>query len=152
MASHRNLDLPETLTAILAGTAPQVLSTRKLAPDLQRGRIHRRIQRSGDSLPLPRKQNPDPVDTETDRIPSGVNIGQGTRRARCVETRTPGSADGLGKRARSNPGTAPQADPTYVLRHFAELAGHANLETIRRYSLPTTDDRQQAVNAITIDY
>ena len=29
-----------------------------------------------------------------------------------METRTPGSADGLGKRARSDLGTAPQADPT----------------------------------------
>ena len=34
-------------------------------------------------------------------------------RARCVETRTPGSASGLGKRIRSNPDTAPQADLTY---------------------------------------
>ena len=33
-------------------------------------------------------------------------------RARCGESRTPGSASGLGKRAGSNPGTAPQADST----------------------------------------
>ena len=33
-------------------------------------------------------------------------------RARCGESRTPGSASGLGKRTESNPGTAPQADST----------------------------------------
>jgi hypothetical protein len=33
-------------------------------------------------------------------------------RARCDESRTPGSASGLGKRTGSNPGTAPQADST----------------------------------------
>jgi hypothetical protein len=33
-------------------------------------------------------------------------------RARCRETGTAGSASGLGKRTRSNPGTAPQADST----------------------------------------
>ena len=33
-------------------------------------------------------------------------------RARCVETRTAGSASGLGKRTGSNAGTAPQADST----------------------------------------
>src|SRR6476659_4513703 len=33
-------------------------------------------------------------------------------RARCGESRTPGSASGLGKRIGSNPDTAPQADST----------------------------------------
>jgi hypothetical protein len=33
-------------------------------------------------------------------------------RARCGESRTPGSASGLGKRTRSNADTAPQADST----------------------------------------
>ena len=33
-------------------------------------------------------------------------------RARCGESRTPGSASGLGKRTGSNPDTAPQADST----------------------------------------
>jgi len=32
---------------------------------------------------------------------------------------TPGSASGLGKRARSNPGTAPQADSTEVQSYLA---------------------------------
>jgi group II intron maturase len=44
---------------------------------------------------------------------SGLNpTGTGTWRAGCVGTRTSGSASGLGKRARRNPGTAPQADST----------------------------------------
>ncbi len=35
-------------------------------------------------------------------------------RARCGESRTPGSVSGLGKRTGSNPGTAPQADSTEI--------------------------------------
>jgi len=34
----------------------------------------------------------------------------------------------------------------------AELAGHRNLETTRRYSLPSAEDRQAAVEALNIDY
>jgi len=34
----------------------------------------------------------------------------------------------------------------------AELAGHARLETTRRYSLPSHADRQAAMDALTIDY
>ncbi len=34
----------------------------------------------------------------------------------------------------------------------AELAGHARLETTRRYSLPSDADRQAAMDALTIDY
>ena len=34
----------------------------------------------------------------------------------------------------------------------AELAGHTRLETLRRYSLPTSADRQAAVDALTIAY
>ena len=37
-------------------------------------------------------------------------------RARCGESRTPGSASGLGKRTGSNAGTAPQADSTGTAR------------------------------------
>ena len=51
------------------------------------------------------------MDTETSS-PHGLTTGQGTRRAGCGESRTSGSAGGLGKRAGSNPVTAPQADPT----------------------------------------
>ncbi len=45
-------------------------------------------------------------------LSSGYNIGQDMRRARCVETRTAGSAGGMGKRTGSNPDTAPHAYPT----------------------------------------
>ncbi len=34
----------------------------------------------------------------------------------------------------------------------AELAGHARLETTRRYSLPSDADRQAAMDALTVDY
>ena len=44
-------------------------------------------------------------------------------RARCGESRTPGSASGLGKRTSSNAGTAPQADST---QSFAGRSGADN--------------------------
>ena len=43
-------------------------------------------------------------------LPHEPPNGRRPWRARCVETRTPGSASGLGKRTESNLGTAPQAD------------------------------------------
>ena len=46
----------------------------------QRGRVHRRIQRHGDPLPLPRQQHPDPVDPET-----GSRRHAADQRARHVE-------------------------------------------------------------------
>jgi hypothetical protein len=42
-----------------------------------------------------------------------------------VETRTAGSASGLGKRTRSNPDTAPQADSTIRLRGLAVAGSDA---------------------------
>ena len=36
-----------------------------VAVRLQRGRVHRRLQRHSETLPLPRQQHPDPVDPET---------------------------------------------------------------------------------------
>jgi integrase len=33
----------------------------------------------------------------------------------------------------------------------AELAGHRSLETTRRYSLPTVEDREAAVEAVSIE-
>ena len=36
---------------------------------LQRGRVHQRLQRQGDPLPLPRWQHPDPVDPGTAAAP-----------------------------------------------------------------------------------
>ena len=45
-------------------------------------------------------------------------------RARCGESRTPGSVSGLGKRTSSNAGTAPQADSTQTAQ---VLVGDENL-------------------------
>ena len=45
-------------------------------------------------------------------------------RARCGESRTPGSASGLGKRTRSNAGTAPQADSTLCTHHYLRRSAH----------------------------
>jgi hypothetical protein len=52
------------------------------------------------------------MDPDTDS-PYRLTSGQDTWRARCVETRTPGSAGGHGKRIGSNSDTAPVADPTF---------------------------------------
>jgi hypothetical protein len=46
-------------------------------------------------------------------------------RARCRETGTAGSASGLGKRTRSNPGTAPQADSTRAIGSSGKARFHA---------------------------
>ena len=34
----------------------------------------------------------------------------------------------------------------------AEIAGHKRLETTRRYSLPSADDREAAMEGIRVDY
>lgn len=51
------------------------------------------------------------MDPRTDSRQRLNPFGQDTWRAGCGESRTSGSAGGLGKRAGNNPGTAPQADP-----------------------------------------
>src|SRR5690242_16296012 len=81
-----------------------------MAVRLQRDRVHRRGQRRGDPLPLPRQHHTDPLDPGTS--PALTTSGQGTRSARCVETRTAGAAGGPGKPTGSNPGRAPWSDPT----------------------------------------
>ena len=52
------------------GTPPPLLRP-GVEVRLQRGRVHRRIQRRGDPLPLPRQQHPDPVDPEPAAAASG---------------------------------------------------------------------------------
>ena len=49
--------------------------------------------------------------------------GQDTWRARCGESRTPGSAGGPGKPTRSNPGRAPWSDPDHGVRVRGEEGG-----------------------------
>ena len=56
-------------------------------------------------------------------------------RARCVETRTPGSASGLGKRTESNPGTAPQADSTTRIR--IRRSESVDVQTVRLSPVPS---------------
>ncbi|TCM35258.1 hypothetical protein, partial [Kribbella sp. VKM Ac-2568] len=46
---------------------------------------------------------------------------------RCGENRTPGSAGGPAKRTRSNPGTAPRADPTGDIRVRSFIHRHPDL-------------------------
>ena len=62
---------------------------------LQRGRLHRRIQRRRATLPLSRQQHPDPVDPGTSSCHQQLTSGQDTRSARCVERRTPGAGGDL---------------------------------------------------------
>jgi hypothetical protein len=59
-----------------------------------------------------------------------VTNGKHTRRAGCGENRTSGSAGGLKKRTRRNPGTALQADPT-LLRPRSSRASVPALFTSR---------------------
>ncbi|MCU1610266.1 MAG: hypothetical protein JWM45_2182, partial [Pseudonocardiales bacterium] len=59
--------------------------------------LHRRSQRPGNPLPLPRQQNPDPLDPATgNNHPRKLTNGQDTWRARYAETHTPGSEGGPG--------------------------------------------------------
>jgi hypothetical protein len=60
----------------------------------------------GQPIPIPRQQDPQPLDSST------TPERQTPWRARCRETGTAGSASGLRKRTGSNPDTAPQADST----------------------------------------
>jgi hypothetical protein len=62
---------------------------------LQRGRLHRRIQRHRETLPLPRQQHPGPMDPGTSSRHQRLTSGQDTRSARCAERRTPGAGGHL---------------------------------------------------------
>ena len=66
-------------------------------------------------------------------------------RARCGESRTPGSASGLGKRTSSNAGTAPQADSTLWTRGPADVFDHPLLQGGLQHLLG--QQLQQAVRA-----
>ena len=62
---------------------------------------------AGHPIPMARQHDPQPLDPA-----QPAPRRQELWRARCGESRTPGSASGLGKRTGSNPDTAPQADST----------------------------------------
>jgi hypothetical protein len=72
----------------------------------RRDRTARPANRAGHPVPVPGRHDPQPLG------PQPRLRRQEPWRARYPETGAPGSASGLGKRARSNPGTAPQADST----------------------------------------
>ena len=95
---------------------------------LQRGRLHRRIQRRRDPLPLPRQHHPDPMDPETGSRHKRLTSGQDTWSARCGESRTPGAGGDLREtdrwqhRHRARGSTSPTATPATptsarLLRH-----------------------------------
>jgi len=59
------------------------------------GRVHRRVQRRSDPLPLSRKHHRDPMDPETGSRCQRLTNGHDTWSARCVERRTPGAGGRL---------------------------------------------------------
>ena len=76
------------------------------------GRVHRRLQRHRDALPLSRKQHPDPLDPETSsRRQRRLTGGKDTRSARCPERGTPGAGGGLRETDGGNTETAPAGLP-----------------------------------------
>src|SRR5690242_11859569 len=90
------------------------LLRRRMEVRLQRGRVHRRLQRQGDPLPLPRWQHPDPVDPGTAGRAKQLTTGQGTWSARCGESRTPGAVGGSRETDGGNTETAPAVQPNLV--------------------------------------
>ena len=83
---------------------------------LQRGRLHRRIQRRRDPVPLPRQHHRDPMDPGTrSRHQQRLTSGQDTGSARCGESRTPGAGGGLRETTGGNTGTAPAGPPHHLL-------------------------------------
>src|ERR1017187_1183302 len=92
---------------------PQSLLRQRVEVRLERGRIHRRVQRRGDPLPLPRQQHPDPMDPGTGSSPHHRQLtsGKDTWSARCVETRTAGAGGGLRETTGRNADTAPVGLP-----------------------------------------
>src|ERR1017187_797619 len=91
------------------------LLRRRMEVRLQRGRVHRRLQRQGDPLPLSRWQHPDPVDPGTAGRARRLTTGQDARSARCDESRTPGAAGGSRETDAGNIEAAPAVPPN--LRH-----------------------------------
>ena len=63
-----------------------------------------------DTLPLPRRQHPDPVDRTGSRS-QRLTSGKGTRSARCAERRTPGAGGDLRETDDGNTCTAPAGLP-----------------------------------------
>jgi hypothetical protein len=67
---------------------------------LQWGRLHRRIHRRRETLPLPRQQHRDPMDPRTSSRHQRLTSGQDTRSARCIERCTLDAGGDLRKTGR----------------------------------------------------
>ena len=93
--------------------APQSLLRQGVEVRLERGRIHRRIQRRGDPLPLSRQQHPDPMDPGTGSGPHHRQLtsGKDTWSAGCAERCTPGAGGGPRETTGGNADTAPVGLP-----------------------------------------
>lgn len=92
----------------MARAPAQILPAGQLTARPRRGQVQGRSQRPHRAVPLPRLPHPDPVDP----IDRRKLTNPLTWRARCGESRTPGSAGGLWKPTTGNRGRAPQPDPT----------------------------------------
>src|ERR1019366_1005926 len=68
-------------------------------------------------LPLPRWQHPDPVDPGSAGRAKQLTTGQGTRSARCGESRTPGAVGGSRETDGGDTGTAPAVLPDVPADH-----------------------------------
>ena len=85
------------------------LLRRRMEVRLQRGRVHRRLQRQGDPLPLSRWQHPDPVDPGTAGHTAGARVRHGERPVR--RESHAGCGGGPRETDGGNTGTAPAARP-----------------------------------------
>src|SRR6266699_3273242 len=86
------------------------LLRQRLAVRPREGRVHRRLQRHRDALPLPLKQLREPLDPETSsRRQRRLTGGKDTRSARCPERGTPGAGGGLRETDGGNTEPRPQA-------------------------------------------
>jgi hypothetical protein len=70
-----------------------------------------------------------------------LTSGQNTWSARCGVIRTPGAAGGLGKPTGSNPGRAPQSDPTIAAYTQLRLARPLAADLRRPWEKPTAPGR-----------
>ena len=82
-----------------ASTAPPLLRARDLAVRSQRSQVHRRVSRTGHSLPLPRQQNTGPV---------GTPAGPGNQLTPAGKTRGAPGAVRVARRVRWRPGETHQ--------------------------------------------
>ena len=95
--------------------APTPVLRPGLADRPQRGRVHRRLQRRRDPLPLPRSEHPDPLDPHRhERLSNGQDTwraGCGERHARPVRRADTGNGPGATRAPRPCPTQLPTYPP-----------------------------------------